>query len=922
MDDNLFIDPDNYSTVSQDYEKLLLEGIDHIQKLSGKQWTDYNFHDPGITILEQICYALTDLGYKSNFKIEDILFFGQTKFSFKESGLLYELHEILPSSPLTLDDFRKLILDRVENIENAWVFTDDTNKMNFSGLLSVRLQLSDNLEDSRQNSIVSKVTQLLMNYRSLSTDFYDIKPLIKDEIKVGCKISLDSFTMGEQVLAELLVAIEEVLSNRIIYHDYEKLMEVEDYPVSDFFTGTFTNKGFIRNSELKEKINDVHISEIRELISNNKGIIRLENLIVYKNDIRIYDDILTFGIDHYPVLIDPNKYFLNGENPFKFYRNDSPYELDSVIFFQIYDALKMRTKDSYTKRFDINFQFSKGRFKPNDFQKYYSIVNELPSVYGLKKDELSSNSSELRRAQVMQLRAYLFLFDQFMANYVSQLTNMNKILSIDISENRTYFYQVPNDFPDLELLLSNKSKKSYQKHIEEILETRDKFYKRKNLILDHFMSRFGEDFDTSILEKTKKINHIENEDESIWDYSLRLKHEYAKRIKNLGFTRNLASNYSVQKNLENNISGIENRIRLKLGIPENLSLSSLNELSQSTTISDIKESWSKKKYEFNKRDKPQILVLPDSFYKNDQVHFYFDENTGIKQLFFNGVISRNFKIKQFKNSSMLLFNAGLPGLPWVNIYRSDSIISCERKIKEIINKFNSLNKSSENMFEIESILLRPIQNRKYEMLIYDVNREILLRSYSNSSIEELEDMRIDVAIMALESKNYNIIKRNNSELYDVVIYNLSNRPIFKSEKSFSSEITANEFIKKVMNYFKGIIDKNKISNTSEIVSKDDIFNQFPEEFEYSNYMYFVFPDWPIRFQDEEIKNTIREVIEEFIPVHIRYTLLFLSLHEMVNFEKLYFNWRNAKANNLIDFIDEHSLKLIQILLKFKSNYEK
>ena len=63
MDDNLFIDPDNYSTVSQDYEKLHLEGIDHIQKLSGKQWTDYNFHDPGITILEQICYALTDLGY-------------------------------------------------------------------------------------------------------------------------------------------------------------------------------------------------------------------------------------------------------------------------------------------------------------------------------------------------------------------------------------------------------------------------------------------------------------------------------------------------------------------------------------------------------------------------------------------------------------------------------------------------------------------------------------------------------------------------------------------------------------------------------------------------------------------------------------------------------------------------------------------
>ena len=37
------------------------------QKFSGEKWTDYNYHDPGITLLEQICYAITDLGYKSNF---------------------------------------------------------------------------------------------------------------------------------------------------------------------------------------------------------------------------------------------------------------------------------------------------------------------------------------------------------------------------------------------------------------------------------------------------------------------------------------------------------------------------------------------------------------------------------------------------------------------------------------------------------------------------------------------------------------------------------------------------------------------------------------------------------------------------------------------------------------------------------------
>ena len=34
-----------------DYDSLLSEGISLIQRFSGNKWTDYNFHDPGITFL-------------------------------------------------------------------------------------------------------------------------------------------------------------------------------------------------------------------------------------------------------------------------------------------------------------------------------------------------------------------------------------------------------------------------------------------------------------------------------------------------------------------------------------------------------------------------------------------------------------------------------------------------------------------------------------------------------------------------------------------------------------------------------------------------------------------------------------------------------------------------------------------------------
>ena len=56
-----------------DYSFLKQLGIEYIEKYGSKIWTDYNSHDPGITMLEALCYAITDLGYRINMPIEDIL---------------------------------------------------------------------------------------------------------------------------------------------------------------------------------------------------------------------------------------------------------------------------------------------------------------------------------------------------------------------------------------------------------------------------------------------------------------------------------------------------------------------------------------------------------------------------------------------------------------------------------------------------------------------------------------------------------------------------------------------------------------------------------------------------------------------------------------------------------------------------------
>lgn len=105
------------SDISMDYERLREEGIVHLETLATEIWTDFNAHDPGITILEVLCYALTDLGYRTNLPIEDLLAPapGESRKSF------FTPTEILPVRPYTPMDYRKLIID-VAGVKNAWVY--------------------------------------------------------------------------------------------------------------------------------------------------------------------------------------------------------------------------------------------------------------------------------------------------------------------------------------------------------------------------------------------------------------------------------------------------------------------------------------------------------------------------------------------------------------------------------------------------------------------------------------------------------------------------------------------------------------------------------------------------------------------------------------------------------------------------------
>jgi len=108
---------------TQDFDHLRAQGLKYIQQLSGKLWTDHNLHDPGITILEVLCYALMDLGYRTGFSINDII---REEDGTVTSNAFHPAHKIFTSAPVTANDYRRILVD-IPGIRNAWVFTKDEN---------------------------------------------------------------------------------------------------------------------------------------------------------------------------------------------------------------------------------------------------------------------------------------------------------------------------------------------------------------------------------------------------------------------------------------------------------------------------------------------------------------------------------------------------------------------------------------------------------------------------------------------------------------------------------------------------------------------------------------------------------------------------------------------------------------------------
>jgi len=165
MSDSVKISPLPSPFPSQDYAFLRQQGLNVIQALAADTWTDHNLHDPGITLLEVISYAITELGLRAGMDIPDLL----SSSAVDRPPEMFTAAQVLPCAPVTITDFRKLLVDH-PLINNAWVFPQDSKP---KGRLDVLLEFKQ--EELNNNTFSIQVSPpTLTSYQiDLALPFWD-----------------------------------------------------------------------------------------------------------------------------------------------------------------------------------------------------------------------------------------------------------------------------------------------------------------------------------------------------------------------------------------------------------------------------------------------------------------------------------------------------------------------------------------------------------------------------------------------------------------------------------------------------------------------------------------------------------------------------------------------------------------------------
>ncbi len=564
-----------------DFEYLRKVGVGYIEKLGGSLWTDFNSHDPGITMLEMLCYAITDLGMRINLPTQDLL--ANKNQSKNIDKQFYKATEVLPISSVTAIDYRKLFID-IDGVKNCWLTKHSKtvyvnckdDKMTYKesdfdsipekfkkefilkGLYDIYIDY-DTSDKSKIDDINKVIRDTYHKNRNLCEDLVKIKKIAPLPIKVCADIEIENTADEELIHALLVQSVEAYFSPEVNFYSLKQMLE-KGYTSLEIFDGPTLKNGFIDTTELAEANlrSEVRLSDLIKLIMAIPGVKNIKDISLGNcGEETTNENNWLMCLQEYqkPVLCD--------KSVFNYNKGVLPVSINKRKVAQYLIEFK-EVKEEAKVEASLDKELAIPSGKSFDTDNYITIQNDFPDTYGISELGLTTRATTERKVKAKQLKGYLLFFDQILSSYFKHLSQVSELLSVSGKHTNTYFTQAINDISDLEQIVKEYPTNDDEELHKKLFGDQDNNIHRRNQILDHLLARFAEKFtEYTFIMKAIYGNATD-------EVVLRNKEDFLKDYKLVSTNRGKAFNYYNQdsKNLwdTDNISGIQKRIGRLLGI--------------------------------------------------------------------------------------------------------------------------------------------------------------------------------------------------------------------------------------------------------------------------------------------------------------------------------------------------------------------
>ncbi|MDX1998894.1 MAG: hypothetical protein SF066_14350, partial [Thermoanaerobaculia bacterium] len=486
-----------------EYAALKKRGTELVQELSGNLWTDYNESDPGVTTLEQLCYALTDLSYRARLPVADLLVRSPDGAIDGRRQALYSAKRIFPNEPLTIDDYRKLLVDRLPEVANAWP-RPAREQGRVGGLWDLFLWAPDVGDDACDfehlaHRLEAEARRLYAHHRTLCEDLRAVHVLRPVRTAVGADVSIAATPAAETILAGILFALGNHLAPELLRRPLAAEVDA-GRPPSEIFDGPLLLHGFYDDAQLLPKATSFTAFELGQVIAAAPGVRGVRNVRLRAGHRPPPATPTT------PVPVDPREMLVldtrsegrDGRFAIRLFLNGVEVRPDPRRVQRELARLwaVQRRRYPLAREYGEYFGLPKGVWR--ELSAYSSIQNQYPEIYGIGSYGLPNSAPPERRAQARQLKGYLLAFEQQMANFFAQLAAAKDLFSTDPRLDQTYFYQYLDDLvPDVAPLLSEPGQQGpgtpgYHQGLAELMAAGDPVLERRNRFLDALLARFAE----------------------------------------------------------------------------------------------------------------------------------------------------------------------------------------------------------------------------------------------------------------------------------------------------------------------------------------------------------------------------------------------------------------------------------------------